>query len=180
MSLLDNKKAKKSVKKLGELYFEVEEAINRPELDRDQKHKILSQFAHRFALKLQGSVIEGKWQKRLVGLKDDSDDAELSSYLDAVINKSFKWENKEIIPQSFKCRGHRLGFNPDEEFEFLKFGIIDSTFSMILRNSFKLTSNLFKIANTGTVDDIQNQVLIIILSQFKKNLQKKYRLPRSL
>ncbi len=171
MRLMDNKKAKDSVNHLGELYFEVEEAINRPEIERIQQQAMLSKFAHRFALKLQGKVIEGKWNKKLVGMKDNGEETRFKQYLSANLKKKMKWDDKQIIPSDFKFRANRLSLKPEEKFEFLKEGILDSTFQLILKNTFKLTSNLFKIANTGTVDDLQNQLLILMMRELQKYLE---------
>ena len=162
-SLLNNTKAKDAVDHLGKLYFEVEEALNRNEIDNGQKQEVLTKFAKRFALKLQGNVVEGKWNRRLVGLKQKSQN---TPYLSVNIQKEYQWENKEIKPINHRFRTLKSSLNEDDQFDFLKYQLSQSTTFVITKNTFHLTSNLLNIANTGTINDLHRNLLIILLKNF--------------
>ncbi|UYP46555.1 hypothetical protein NEF87_002840 [Candidatus Lokiarchaeum ossiferum] len=162
-SLLNPKTAKSAVDNLGKLYFEVEEALSRNEITKEQKQEVLTKFARRFALKLQGNVIEGKWNRKLVGLKTNSDDV---SYLSVNIQKEYLWENKEIIPKNHRFRIIRTPLDENDQFDFLKYKLSQSTVFVITKNTFHLTSNLLHIANTGTINDLHRALLILLLKNF--------------
>jgi len=95
MSLVDYSKSREAIDDLGKLYFEVEEAIDRPELKKEQRRKVLKNFAKRFALKLQGNVIKGKWNRKMIGITSGIKE---DLYLSVNIQKEVKWKKKEIIP----------------------------------------------------------------------------------
>ena len=162
-SLLNPKKAKDAVDNLGKLYFEVEEALSRNEITEEQKQEVLTKFAKRFALKLQGNVIEGKWNRKLVGLKSSND---IISYLSVNIQKEYLWENKEILPKNHRFRIIRTTLDENDQFDFLKYKLSQSTAFVITKNTFHLTSNLLHIANTGTINDLHRALLIVLLKNF--------------
>jgi hypothetical protein len=165
MSLLDDQKAKNSINNLGKLYYEVEEALNRPELEKEHKKGILELFAERFALKLQGIVIDGKWNRKLVGISNSSEDSLLREYLGVHMKKGISWDRmKELIPKSPKFTMPRLSLKDEDQFDFMKHRLLNSSAYVIAQNTFHLTSNLLNIANTGTVDDTQNQIFIIFIN----------------
>ncbi len=94
MSLVDYSKSRKAVDDLGKLYFEVEEALDRPELEKEQRKEVLKNFARRFALKLQGDVIKGKWNRKMIGI---SSKIKEELYLTVNIQKEIKWKNKKLF-----------------------------------------------------------------------------------
>ena len=112
---------------------------------------------------MQGNVVEGKWNRRFVGLKQESQD---TPYLSVNIQKEYQWENKEIKPINHRFRTLKSSLNEDDQFDFLKYQLSQSTTFVITKNTFHLTSNLLNIANTGTINDIHRNLLIILLKNF--------------
>ena len=167
MSLLDNQKAKESLNDIGTLFYEVEEVAQRPELTSPQKHEVLARFARRFALKLQGEALEGKWNRKLVGLKTEVEEDTTAEYLSVHIKKEMRWDRgKEILPKNPKFSSPRLNWPEDIQFDFMKHQILASTANVISQNTFRLASDLLNIANTGTVDDTQELIFVAFLNGF--------------
>ena len=100
-SLLDVNKAKNSINNLGKLFFEVEEVVERPELNKNEKTAVLSNFANRFAYKIQGQFLEGKWNKKLVGIKRASptENQNFKTYSSLQSKYSINWNslNRNLI-----------------------------------------------------------------------------------
>ncbi|MHA1512089.1 MAG: hypothetical protein ACTSRX_10270, partial [Promethearchaeota archaeon] len=163
MSLVDYSKSRKAVDDLGKLYFEVEEAIDRPELEKEQRREVLKNFAKRFALKLQGNVIKGKWNRKMIGITSGIKE---DLYLSVNIKKEVKWKNKEIIPLKSNFSVSKLKMMNNEKFDFMKHWLNQSTSVVIAKNTCKLTANLLQLANTGTISETQKQILIAFLKSF--------------
>ncbi len=163
MSLVDYSKSRKAVDDLGKLYFEVEEALDRPELEKEQRRKVLKNFAKRFALKLQGNVIKGKWNRKMIGITSGVKE---DRYLTVNIQNEVKWNTKEIIPLKSSFSVPKLKMMDNENFDFMKHWLNQSTSVVIAKNTCKLTANLLQLANTGTISDTQKQILIAFLKSF--------------
>ncbi|MHA1561667.1 MAG: hypothetical protein ACTSPA_06025 [Promethearchaeota archaeon] len=163
MSLVDYSKSRKAVDDLGKLYFEVEEAIDRPELEKEQRREVLKNFAKRFALKLQGNVIKGKWNRKMIGITSGIKE---DLYLSVNIKKEVKWKNKEIVPLKSNFSVSKLKMMNNEKFDFMKHWLNQSTSVVIAKNTCKLTANLLQLANTGTISETQKQILIAFLKSF--------------
>jgi hypothetical protein len=166
LSLLDHTKSKEYIDYLGKLFFEVEEAAQNPKLNEDQRHLFLKTFAERFAYKLQSQVIEGKWNRKLVGLKSqDEREEELQNYLIVNMKHFMRWDRgKEINVLEPMPTVIPLKWSEKTLFDFYKHMILPSTAYVIAQNTFRLTANLMQIANTGTVDDLQDEILISVLN----------------
>lgn len=170
MSLLDPQKSKNSVNSLGKRLYEISESLDRKELNEDQKFRILNQFAKRFAYLLQGEVIEGKWKKKLIGLKTKENE---DSFLYINSQRVFNWQTKELILKNYQSRETELkdsGIDFKKKFEIFK--LHPKIILEIIRNSFTLTANLLQIANTGSVSDTQHQILVIILNYAQQYMTK--------
>ena len=174
MSLLDNENAKNSVDNLGQLFFEVEEAANRDELSKDQRKTFLNKFARQFALKLQGDYTNGKWNRKLVGLKsEDSMDIESQSYLTLNMKCVIRADKAhEIEPFDPRFSPVNLRWSQEDLWEFMKHQILPSAALVIAENTMKMTANLLQIANTGTIDDVQQQILVIFLNAYLEREQQ--------
>ena len=61
----------------------------------------------------------------------------------------------------------------DEEdlFDFSKYRLSSTAIMKIAENTYQLTSNLLQLANTGTINDLQNQILIGNLNLLKQELE---------
>ncbi len=163
MSLVDYSKSRKAVDDLGKLYFEVEEALDRPELEKEQRRKVLKYFAKRFALKLQGNVIKGKWNRKMIGITSGFKE---DLYLNINIQNEVKWKTKEIIPLKSSFSVPKLKMMDNENYDFMKHWLNQSTSIVVAKNTCKLTANLLQLANTGTISDTQKQILIAFLKSF--------------
>lgn len=168
MSLLDNHRAKEAIDNIGKLYFEVEEIAQRPELNSNDQWRLLNSFAERFALKLQGNVIDGKWNRKLVGLKTtDSNEEHGANYLSGNIKTNIRWDKeKEIAVSNPRFTQSKLSWSEEDLFEFAKHQILPSAAYVITQNTFKLTASLLQIANSCTINDTQNQILVVILNNY--------------
>lgn len=163
MSLLDNEVSKNSINHVNQLLYEIEDAINLKELKEEQREIILKNFANRFTLKLQGEVIETKWNRKLVGIKEERRELQ---YLTLNLENYRNWRNREITIKNPRFGYPRLKLSEEDKFEFSKYSINSSVAYIIGQKSFQLGSNLLKIANTGTTDDNQKQFLILFLNLF--------------
>ena len=68
--VLDVHKSRESINDVSMLFSEIEEFIERPELDMNVQEQLLQKFANRFGTKLYGQILEDKWNKKMVGLSD--------------------------------------------------------------------------------------------------------------
>jgi len=93
---IDIHKSKNSVDKTNELFYEIEEFIERPELNRKDKTEVLKKFIIRFAKKFFGEVTEEKWNKKLVGLTQSlpTEEEMLTPYASIINNVDIFWNKK--------------------------------------------------------------------------------------
>ena len=168
LSLLDEKKAKSSINSLGEKIFEIEEALDRPELSEEERSNILTHYAHRFAVILQGEAIEEKWNRKLVGLSSGITE---DVYEAVNIQKEIQGGSNLFVLTNPKHQ--KLPFLEDEEdcFDFSKYSLSSTAVMKIAENTYQLTSNLLKLANQGTINELQNQILLGYLNLLKQELE---------
>ncbi|MHA1585351.1 MAG: hypothetical protein ACTSWL_08855, partial [Promethearchaeota archaeon] len=171
MSMLNRIKPKISLGYLNQLLFEIVEAVDRPELTKKQQQQILSKFTHRFALKLQGEVVEGKWNRKLVGLKEEKN---LLEYLTINMQKTLSWGRKEIIPKNPQFHYKKLSIDDSLKYELFKFRLNQTAINKLSRNVFQLGANLLQIANAGTTSDIEINLLTEFLNIFSQTLFYQY------
>ena len=71
LSLLDNT-SHEDLDEISTRFFEIEEIVQRPEFNDEQKPKFWYRL-HRDFPRLQAAAIEHKWDKKLIGLKDNEE-----------------------------------------------------------------------------------------------------------
>ncbi len=167
LSLMETQKPKDSINYINKLLYEIEEVLDVEGLTKDQKHIILQKFAHRFTLKLQSEVIDTKWNRKLVGLRDEVQDM---SYLTLNMESRRDWQNREISVKNPRFGYPRMRLSEEDKFEFAKYSINPSIAYIIAQKSFQLGANLLKIANTGTTDDTQKSFLVLFLNIFQESV----------
>jgi len=171
---LDIHKSKESVDETNELFYEIEEFIERPELNRDDKSEILKKFIHRFNKKLFGYLTEDKWNKKLVGLSKSlpTEERMLKSYASLLNEVDIYW-NKNPKEISFRNSLFSKNLNTYEEHiasEHLKFALSEPSIKFVIENTLKLGSNLLMLANTGTVDESQEKITKFVIKTLEDKL----------
>ncbi|MBD3351498.1 MAG: hypothetical protein GF364_08420 [Candidatus Lokiarchaeota archaeon] len=174
-SLLDVHKARGSIDNLGKLFFEVEEVVERPELSLGEKKQVLKRFAERFARKAEGQIIEGKWNKKLVGIKtaQPSERDNLSSFIGIRAQYKVHWDEikKEIKASDPQYREISLSVSEGDKYEHLKWTITGPSAYYVAQNTLQLGANLLKIANTGSINEIQQEISNIFIKELQIHLK---------
>lgn len=167
--------SRKSLDKISRLFFEVEEFTKRPDLNKIQKEQVLEKFTTHFSLKLQGDLLEGKWNKKLVGLKatNPTEDELFNTYSEIKTKSEIKWGESppEVWPNKPEFSKISLKFNNNVKNEHIKYSISDQSAYFIVLNTLKLGANLLKIANTGTIDEIQEKICQFFLGEITYRFQ---------
>lgn len=175
LSLLDVNKAKNSINDLGKLFFEVEEVVERPELNKKEKTAVLSNFANRFAYKIQGQFLEGKWNKKLVGIKRSSptENQNFKTYLSLQSKYSINWNslNRNLISETAKYSNENLSISENRLFEHLKWSISGPSGFFIVKKSFDLGAQLLRIANIGSVNEYQEKIVRVLIDKIGSSLR---------
>ncbi|MHA1150308.1 MAG: hypothetical protein ACTSR8_18940 [Promethearchaeota archaeon] len=168
---LDTHKSRSSVNNICELFFEVEEFSNRPELKPEEKQKILKKFSFRFSQKLYGSLIEDKWNKKLIGVSTSlpTEKKMLNVYAESKSDIDLIWHKRpaEIIISNPKYTKIKTPFEGQAANEHLKYVISEPSMNFIIENTLKLGNNLMYLVNTGTIDEIQNNIISYIIKHLK-------------
>jgi len=174
--ILNVHKSKEVMNEISNTFYEIEEFSERSELGRDGREQFLKKFATRFSKKLFGELIEEKWNKKLVGLnistptgKDNINEyASIKSDIEILWHKN-PYEIKAINPKFEKKRGLYEG---KTAIEHLKFSISEPSVNFIVENTLKLGANLFNLANSGTVDESQDNFIFFIINLVKQEIEK--------
>ena len=66
--VLNPHKSREIMNHICELFDEIEEFSERPQIDYNSRALLLQKFSSRFSQKLYGELLENKWNKKLVGL----------------------------------------------------------------------------------------------------------------
>lgn len=179
-NLLDVNKAKESIDNLGKLFFEVEEITQHPNLNEDERRKILEKFATRFAYKIQGELIEGKWNKKLVGIKDIqlTEKSNFSPFLIIQGNYIINWNhyNRDISTDLPKESNISKNLDEQEKFEHLKWDIFGPSAFYTIQRTFQLSSNLLKVSNMGSIDEYQESTCRAIVEELQTFLKSNNRM----
>ncbi len=119
-------------------------------------------------------IQNGKWNRKLVGLKsEDSMDIESQSYLTLNMKSVIRADKAhEIEPFDPRFSPVNLQWSQENLWEFMKHQILPSAALVIAENTMKMTANLLQIANTGTIDDVQQQILVIFLNAYLEREQQ--------
>ncbi|HMF33701.1 MAG TPA: hypothetical protein VKK79_19915 [Candidatus Lokiarchaeia archaeon] len=156
--------------------WEIEEVSDLPNLETEAKAQVLSKFAQRFARHIQGLLIEGKWNKKLIGLKgqDATDDEHLSEISSVKAKKTIRWvaTTPEIEMSSPLFSLNVPDLRPEKQIDFFKIMISGPSAYFIAQNTFKLAANLLQVANIGSINDNQAQVIQLTLKIILRDLGK--------
>jgi len=174
--ILNIHKSKESLNDISRIFSEIEEFSERPELTQEGREQLLKNFASRFSKKLFGELIEEKWNKKLVGLNISTSTGSdsINEYATIKSDVEILWhknphEIKAINPKFEKKRGLYEG---KTAIEHLKFSISEPSVNFIVENTLKLGANLFNLANTGTVDESQDNFIFFIINLVKQEIEK--------
>lgn len=179
-SLLNVHKARKSIDHLGELFFQVDEVVDRPELNMEEKTNILSKFTGRFSRKLQGEILEGKWNKKLVGIDQESQDEKTSFQKVSTIRAGYtiNWQNlnRDINAENPRFKEFSLDLSDGDYFNYRKRHITEPSIFYIIKHTLKLAANLLRIANAGSIDEIHEGVIQVYVNEIRAILRKQGRI----
>ncbi|MFX1327059.1 MAG: hypothetical protein ACFE91_02805 [Promethearchaeota archaeon] len=174
--VLDIHKSRESLNFISKLFFEVEEFTNRPELNNENKQFVYNKFASRFSKRLYGELIEDKWNKKLIGLTRTlpTEKEMLNTYVKAISNVEILWSKKpmEINFINTKFQKIKLPFSGQQGIEHIKFSISKPSANFIVEKTLTLGANLISLANTGTLDESQDEIIVFIINYIKEKIQE--------
>ncbi len=180
--VLDIHKSRESLNNISKLFFEVEEFSNRPELKNESKQLVFNKFASRFSKKLYGELIEDKWNKKLIGLSKTlpTEKEMLNTYVKVISNVEILWYKKpmEINFLNPKFQKIKIPFEGQQAIEHLKFSISEPSVGFIVDKTLNLGTNLINLANTGTLDESLDEIIIFIVN-YVEDIIKDYSEPHT-
>jgi hypothetical protein len=166
-------KSHKSVKKISNLFFEVEEFANRPELNEWEKEQLFNRFASRFSKKLYGALLENKWNKKLIGISDSlpTEKEYLNQYGKLKSKIEISWHKKpiEINLSEIEFGNGNPPYEGKIGLEHIKFNIATPSARFITEKTLKLGSNLLNLANIGTIDNFQEKLVKYIIKKIEED-----------
>jgi len=173
--VLDIHKSRESLNNISKLFFEVEELSNRPELKNENKQLVYNKFASRFSKKLYGELIEDKWNKKLIGLSKTlpTEKEMLNTYVKVISNVEILWYKKpmEINFLNPKFQKIKIPFEGQQAIEHLKFSISEPSVGFIVDKTLNLGTNLINLANTGTLDESLDEIIIFIVNYVEDKIK---------
>jgi hypothetical protein len=173
--VLDMHKSKESMDNISKLFFEVEEYSERPELSKENKQQVFNKFASRFNKKLYGELIEDKWNKKLIGVTKTlpTEKEMLVSYSKVISDVAVLWYKKpiEIKILNPKFQKVKTTFDIQHAIEHLKFSISEPSAKFIVDKTLNLGTNLINLANTGTLDENQDDITIFIINYINEKMR---------
>jgi len=174
--VLDIHKSRESLNNISKLFFEVEEFSDRPELKNEEKQLIYNKYASRFSKKLYGELIEDKWNKKLIGLSRTlpTEKDMLNTYAKVISNVEILWYKKpmEIIFSKPKFQKIKTPFSGQQAIEHLKYSISEPSANFIVDKTLNLGTNLINLANTGTLDESQDEIIIFIINNINNKINE--------
>ncbi len=169
---LDIHKSRESINNISKLFFEVEEFTDRPELKSDDKQQVYKRFATRFSKKLFGELIEDKWNKKLIGLSASlpTEKEMLNTYARVKSDVDILLHKRPYEINLFNSKFERLKspFEGQQSIEHIKYSISEPSANFIVDKTLKLGANLINLANTGTIDESQDRVILFIINYIKQ------------
>ena len=173
---LDIHKSRNSLNYISKLFFEVEEFCDRPDLDNISKQRVYARFASRFSKKLYGELIEDKWNKKLIGLSTALPTGQemLSTYGKIRGDIDILWHKKPIEINFLNPKFDRLKtpFEGKQATEHLKYAISEPSANFIVEKTINLGTNLINLANTGTLDESQDDLLLFFITQIREKIKE--------
>ena len=171
---LDPHKSRESINNISKLFYEIEEFTNHPELETDRKIQVFEKFATRFSKKLYGDLIEDKWNKKLIGLSVSlpTERKLLSTYASIRSEVNFLWNKRpiEINFSNHKFERLKSPFSGKMMVDHLKYTISEPSANFIVEKTLTLGTNLLKLANTGTIDEIQEEIVTYFITKLKDEI----------
>ncbi|TES94032.1 MAG: hypothetical protein E3J90_13465 [Promethearchaeota archaeon] len=177
---LDPHKSRESINHISKLFYEVEEFSNHPGLEHQKKIQVYNKFATRFSKKLYGDLIEDKWNKKLIGLSVSlpTEKEMLSTYGSIRTDVDYLW-NKSPIEIKFSNQKYDRLKSPyigKSTIDHLKYAISEPSATFIIEKTLILGTNLLKLANTGTTDEIQEKVISFFVAKIEESFGKNQKL----
>ena len=173
---IDIHKSKISVDETNEVFYEIEELIERPELNREEKLEVLNNFIIRFTKKFFGELVEDKWNKKLVGLSKalPTEEEMLTAYASLMNDVDIFWNKnpKEILFKNSTFNVIQTPYQDHIANEHLKFTLSEPSIKFVVDRTLKLGSNLLMLANTGTIDESQEKIAKYLIIALEKKLRQ--------
>ncbi len=171
---IDPHKSRESINNISRLFYEIEEFTNHPELENNKKIQVFEKFATRFSKKLYGDLIEDKWNKKLIGLSVSlpTEKELLSTYASIRSDVKFLWNKRpiEIVFSNHKFERLKSPYSGKSSVDHLKYAISEPSANFIVEKTLTLGTNLLKLANTGTIDEIQEEIISYFITKLKEKL----------
>ena len=173
--VLNIHKSRESLNNISKLFFEVEEFSDRPELNRENKQDLYNKFASRFNKKFYGELVEDKWNKKLIGISKTlpTEKEMLNTYAKVISNVEVLWYKipMEINLLNSKFQKIKSLFNGQHAIEHLKFSISEPSANFIVDKTLNLGTNLINLANTGTIDESLDEIIIFMVNFVIKKIK---------
>ena len=171
---LDVHKLRNSMDNISKLFYEVEEFADRPDLSNVSKQGFYDKFATRFSKRLFGELIEEKWNKKLIGLSTSlpTEKEMLNSYARIVSEVNILWYKKPIKINLFNSRFEeiKMPFEGQEALEHLKYSISEPSAKFIVDKTLNLGSSLINLANIGTLDEFQDELIKYLILRIRNEI----------
>ncbi|MFX1480006.1 MAG: hypothetical protein ACFFCI_17950 [Promethearchaeota archaeon] len=172
---LDVHKSRDSIDSISRLFYEVEEFAEHPGLSNYDKQNFYDKFASRFSKKLFGELIEDKWNKRLIGLSTSlpTEKEMLSTYAKIISDVTIQWYKKpiEINLLNRKYEKTKKPFDDLQALEHLKYAISETSANFIIDKTLNLGTSLINLANIGTLDEFQDDLIRYLIARIKEELK---------
>ncbi|MFX0010976.1 MAG: hypothetical protein ACFE9R_11725, partial [Candidatus Hermodarchaeota archaeon] len=171
---LDPHKSRASINEICKLFYEIEEFTTHPELDSEKKVQVFDKFATRFSKKLYSELIEDKWNKKLIGLSVSlpTEKESLTTYASIRSDVDFLWNKKpiEIVFSNQIFERLKSPYSGKAKIDHLKYAISEPSANFIVEKTLTLGTNLLKLANTGTIDELQVDIISYIIAKIEEQL----------
>ncbi len=177
--VLNPHKSRDIMNHICELFNEIEEFSERPQIDNNSRGLLLQKFSSRFSQKLYGELLENKWNKKLVGLNVTLPTGKdmIDNYAKVKSDLHISWYK---IPHviSFINPYHELYkslYRGKNAIEHLKYAITEPSSDFIVGHTIRLGVDLFDLCNTGTIDEMQDKFISFLIKTFNDDLKQNNR-----
>ncbi|MHA2181182.1 MAG: hypothetical protein ACXAAH_07145, partial [Promethearchaeota archaeon] len=171
---LDVHKSRSSMNSISKLFYEVEEFADRPDLSNGDKQTFYNKYASRFSKRLFGDLIEEKWNKKLIGLSTSlpTEKELLTTYAKIISDVEILWFKKPIEINLLNSRFEKvkMPFEGQEALEHLKYSISEPSANFIVGKTLNLGSSLINLANIGTLDEYQDDLVKYLIVRIKEEI----------
>ena len=170
--ILNIHKSKESIDEISQLFFDVEEFSNHPELSMEENKAILQEFATRFSLKLFGEMLEDKWNKKLIGVSVSlpTEKKMLDSFGSMTSDVIYAWNKKPVEISFENSKFKKLPVSLDENalIDHLSYSISATSANYVMTKTLELGTNLIELANMGTVEESKEKIIRFIFNRIEK------------